>query len=523
VKHFSYVYFFIFFCMATSSISPNVSASSFVFKRHAISMPVSLDPQKIVNIRDMSIIIEMYEPLVHVTYTGWTPGAATGYTVSPDGLTYTFTLRPDGRWSNGESVVAEDYVYAWRRAMDPISKSKAIQNLSLLKNARAILAGTQKPEKLGVVAKDQHTLVVTLEKPVSFFASVLDANDFFPLHRKSIEKGAKFINRDMPTNGAYYVDHVSLNERLVLKKNPHFFEAKDVSINQVNYVLVKNDNLALQSYKKDEIQLIERLPDTVLPKLSVNLKAELNRQKVNRTFSLALNMQKAPLTDLRVRKALGLSVNRTELVKLLGTSDKPTKRWLMGQGSAYPEFPYTETYDKDITKAKQLFNELGYTKDKPLVLDFIMNNHSLYIQIVNFVQGMWRQVFGDRIKFNNQTSEWQTFMATIKNDQKWHGIPHNFLNPIAHPYGMLQYMQGDSLVNQTHFKNKAFDDLIKKGLHTLDNKAAIQFFVKGENVLLNSFAHIPLVYMDLKHLQKPVVKGGIGNSIGILPSRTFHF
>ena len=225
----------------------------------------TLDPQLNQDVSGFHVIRDLFEGLLSQDSEGkLVPGVATGYEASDGNTTYTFTLRPDARWSNGDPVTAHDFVYGWRRAVDPATASPYGWYLELTEmvNAKAILAGEKEPAELGVRAVDDHTLEVKLNTALPYFPAMTTYATLFPAHRATIEAhGADWTAPgNMVSNGAYVLGEVVLNEYHTRVRNPDYWGAADVIIEKVTGLVINDVNQALTRYRAGELDHLEPLP-----------------------------------------------------------------------------------------------------------------------------------------------------------------------------------------------------------------------------------------------------------------------
>jgi len=276
--------------------------------------PNSLDPALSHDIAGMKILMHIFEGLVNYDPRDASPvpAAAGRWEVSPDRKTYTFTLRP-ALWSNGDPLTAGDFVYAWRRVVDPKTLSKYADRMFVVKGARPIYRGGAAPETLGVRAADDRTLVVELEHPTPYFLELACLNIFYPVHRATVEK---FGNRwtdpaNLVHNGPYRLVSRVLNDRKVFEKNPRYRAAAEVKLEKFAFLSIRDDTAAWNIYNRGECHWLFRAPpDMVDPEMK---RPDHVRNPYNGVYYLVFNTKRKPLDDPRVRRALSLAIDREKI------------------------------------------------------------------------------------------------------------------------------------------------------------------------------------------------------------------
>lgn len=284
--------------------------------------PNSLDPALSHDIAGLKVLMNLFEGLA--TYdprdASPVPAAAERWDVSADGLRWTFHLRP-ALWSNGDPLKAEDFVFAWRRVVDPKTASTYAHRLFLIRNARDIARGEKRPEELGVKAVDERTLEVELVHAAPYFAQLLCLNLFYPAHRTSIGKPPA----EWPGNGPYRLTEYRVNDRKVFEKNPLYRAAKDVALSKAVFVAVPDPARALAMYEAGQIHWLFQVPTDQIERLSA--RPELLSGPANSVYFYMFNTTRKPLDDPRVRRALSMALEREKIARfVLRGGETPAER-----------------------------------------------------------------------------------------------------------------------------------------------------------------------------------------------------
>lgn len=283
---------------------------------HGGAEPSTLDPALATDLIGLKLIMSLFEGLVvyHPVDARPIPGVAERWEISPDGRTYTFHLR-GSRWSNGDPVTAHDFVYAWRRAIDPKTASQYAYRMYEVANARDVASGSAPPESLGVRAVDDRTLVVRLEHRAPYFLEMLCLHIFRPVHRPTVEKhGAAWTRAEnMVANGPYRLTEERLKVKKVFEKSPTFRDAADVKLQK--FVVLVGDDLdtAFRMYEGDQCHWLYNVP--VAQRRALAGRSDVHINAINGTLFYVYNLKKKPLDDIRVRRALSLVLDREAIVK----------------------------------------------------------------------------------------------------------------------------------------------------------------------------------------------------------------
>ncbi len=308
------------------------------------------DPQKNTDVEGSDIIRQLFEGLLNEDDKGApVPGVASGFDLSEDKLTYTFHLRPEAKWSNGDPVVAGDFVYAWRRLANPETASEYAWFMELMnvENASAVVKGEKQPEELAVKALDDHTLEVRLSTPTPYFPKMVTHGSTFPVNQKVVE--AEGDNWTQPGklvgNGAYVLKSHDLGVQISMEKNPEYWDAANVVMERIKGLTVNDNNVALTRYQAGELDRVH-IPAGQYPRLKEQFPDQAISIPYSCTYAYLLNVsEKGPeaLKDVRVRKALSYAMQRDVVVnQILQGGQKPAYNWSHWaiEGFQMPEIDY---------------------------------------------------------------------------------------------------------------------------------------------------------------------------------------
>ncbi|MGR3553019.1 peptide ABC transporter substrate-binding protein [Paracoccus sp. (in: a-proteobacteria)] len=382
----------------------------------------SLDPAKNTDVEGSDVLRSLFEGLMNEDAKGaMIPGVAESFEESDDKLTYTFRLR-DAKWSNGDPVTAGDFVYAWRRVVDPETASEYAWFMELMNivNATEIVKGEKSPEELGVKAIDDKTLEVTLTTPTPYFIKTLSHATTYPVPQKVIE--AEGDNWTQPGklvgNGAFVLESHNLGVDITLKKNPDYWDAENVLMETVKGVTVNDNNVALTRYQAGELDRVQ-IPAGQYPRLKQEYPDQATSIPYACSYAYIYNVsEKGPeaLKDVRVRKALSLAINRDIIVdNVLQGGQRPATTWTHWaiEGFEQPETELATLSQQEKTaKAKELLAEAGYGPDNPLNLTLQYNTDESPKKLAIAVQQFWKPL-GVNVTLNNV--EWKVHTDRLQN------------------------------------------------------------------------------------------------------------
>ena len=396
-------------------------AADQVFKYRVLDNINTLDPQLVEDVDTSSVVRSLFEGLYNSGPDGNpVPGVAESYDVNEDNTVYTFHLR-DAKWSNGDPVTAGDFVYAWQRAVTPDTASNYAYFVGLVGvvNADAIVAGDMKPEDLGVKAIDDKTLEVSLSFSSPWFIRTLSHATLYPAPKAVIEaKGIEWTKpENIVGNGAYTLAENTPGERVVVKRNPNYWDNEHTVIEEVQYLTINDENQGLTRWRAGEVDQTD-VPAGQYPAL----KAELPDNTVSVpqfcTYYFSVNMtDKQPqeaLKDVKVREALSLAIDRDVIVNgILQGGQQPAYSFAhpLTAGYTMPEIAAASmTQEERDAKAVELMTEAGYGKDTPLTINYIYNTSEAHKKIATVVSQMWKEKLG--VTMSLQDMEFQTLLDT---------------------------------------------------------------------------------------------------------------
>jgi oligopeptide transport system substrate-binding protein len=482
------------------------------FVRNIGTEPASIDPQMVEESAGSDIVNDLFEGLYTLDGDGKLQAAgALGYELDDTGTIYTFKLRPDAKWSNGEPVTAADYVYGWQRAADPKNASNYAWFIELtgVTNASEVVQGKKSPDALGIKALDDHTLQITLKAPVPFFLKTLSHYTTFPAPRATIEKfGYEWVKPgNIVSNGAFALKEWTPNERLIAERNPHYWDNEHTVLNKVIYLEIVSDTAAYNRYRASELHYTT-YPLEQYQQIKRQSPDDLVSAPMLATYYYVFNTQRKPFDDVRVRKALSLAIDRDTITeKILG----------QGQLSAFSltppsvdgfelKRPASELMSKEarIKQAKALLAEAGYGPQNPLDVDILYNTNEGHKKIALAISSMWKYNLGVKAELNNM--EWKTMVSAL-NEGDFGVSRYSWNGDYNDASTFLDIMTSSSSANSGKWFNKAYDALLAKAHDAKDPAERNRLYQQAE-ALIDEEAPIAPVYFYVKsRLLKPFVKG----------------
>jgi oligopeptide transport system substrate-binding protein len=481
----------------------------------------SLDPQYSSASKDAQILGDLYEGLVGLDAAGNpAPGAAETWDISADGLTYTFHLRDGLKWSNGDPLTALDFVNGAERQENPETGSyKAYYLFTQLPitgagdyNGKTLTDWS----KVGISAPDAKTVVMHLDRPNPYALQLLNYYYISPLHKPSFDAhGTDFIEpANFVGNGAYVIKELVPQSHVLLVKNPNYWDAANVSVESIKYIVTEDVNTELKSFKAGQIDITWDVPTDQFAALKKEFGAQLHVAPYASTNHLSFNTQKAPLTDIRIRKALALAIDRDIVVnKIAKSGDRIIDSYVPPMNPEYPELKPVD-FDKD-QKAKdalalQLIKEAGYGPDKPLTLNYYCTSDDLQRKITQAIAITWQKKLGviSRIRLEESQALYDDFYKL-----EWDVYCDGITGDYAGPEPFLVY-RTEAAGAQYPWKNEAYEAAMAKAVELTDRAARMKALEGAEQILLDDFANAPLYQDNKRNLMSKRVTGWIDNPIG---------
>ena len=501
-------------------------AAKNTLQRGNAAEPETLDVHKSSGVPEANIQRDLFEGLVAEAADGSPiPGVAESWSLSDDGTVYTFRLRKNARWSNGDPVTAHDFVFALRRGVDPAVGSSYAFILWPIANAEGITKGkVQELDRMGVEAMNAHTLKVTLKAPTPYFIGMLTHHQAYPVHRQSLEKhGAKWTRAgNLVSNGAYRLAEWVPQSHVRLERNPHYWDAANVRIDAVVFHPTEDKSTELKRFRSGELDVTDDVPIDQIGWVEKNLAEQFHNTAYLGTYYYALNLTKAPFRDRpALRNALAMVIDREILTgKVTKGGEIPAYAWVPPGVNQYAgaKVPWQGlSKAQRLARARKLYAEAGYSKEKPLEVQILYNTSDSHKRIAIAIAGMWKKALGVRTELFNQ--EWKVYLTTRKAKQ-FEVLRAGWIGDYNDANTFLELLKGDvGTMNPAGYVNSEYDALMRKAEKETDLAARAKLMQRAETILLKELPIIPIYHYTTQHLVASRVKGWKDNVMDVHPTR----
>lgn len=442
------------------------------------------------------------------------PGVAERWDVSADGLTWTFHLRK-ARWSTNKPVTAQDFVFAWRRLLEPKTAARGAQLLWVIDNARAITAGQKPAAALGVAAIDPSTLKVTLAHPAPYLPELLALPAALPLPPAPSFKPGAYVS-----NGPYLLKAWQPNDHVTLVRNPAFYDAATVKIQTVNYFPTADSQAALRRLRAGELDMQTPLPTTELAWLKTNMPGAVHIMPSEALAYLPMNLRDPALSDIRVRRALALVYDREVVAeKVMKRGETPAYAYVppgIGRYNNGPQLDFKSMpYPGRLALAKRLMQDAGYGNFNKLTLTYLTPGNPDNKRLAAVFQAMARQIYVDvRIT----TADYALVLRAMRQGQYQLGYT-NWLADFADASNFLDLLRSGSPGNYAGYRNPKFDAAITAADAEPDATRRIQLLQTAERIALADLPWLPIRFLSQSEAVGPRVGGYVPNARDFNASR----
>ena len=479
--------------------------------------PESLDVHKSRSTEAGHVQRDLGEGLTGYTPEGdLRPAAAAGWTLSSDGTVYEFELRPDARWSNGDPVTAEDFVYSYRRLVDPQTAALYTQSIVGIAGAEDIIAGEAPPETLGVESAGEHRLRITLERPVPYFLSLLTHPSMFPVHRASLETHGDAFARPgrMVSNGAYRLVAWEVGAYIELERNEHYWDDANTAIDRVRHYVTPEPMAEMNRYRAGELHVTRTIPPEMFAQMKQTRPDEVRVSPALGVYYYGFNMTRPPFADNpKLRQALSMAVDRETIVGLVGRGEQAAYSWVPGGTGNYEPQDYSwvdMTREQRHRQARQIYREAGYGPDNPLVTEIRYNTHDTHRQVAVAIQAMWRDVLGVEARLVNE--EFQVLLANVQQKTVTQIFRLNWNGDYNDAHTFLSTLESGNSSNMTGYVSAEFDSLMNRAAAQTDPDSRRLYLEEAERAMLRDYPLIPIYFYVNKSMVSPLV-GGWGDNV----------
>ena len=466
----------------------------------------TLDPASVTGVPEGRVIRAIFEGLVvkDPLTLAPLPGMAESWKLSGDGLTYTFQIREEAVWSNGDPVTAEDFVFSFRRFLDPETASKYAYQLWYVRGARAFTEGKGPWEDVGIRKTASHTLELELESPTPFFLDLVGFYPLFPVNRRNIEEAKadypddwelKWLQPDrLVTNGPYRVASRRVNDRIRLVKNETYWDADNVAFDTIDVTAIEKESTMLNFYLTGQASYIDRVSTNVVQELLP--REDFTPAPYLGSYFYRVNVTKPPFDDKRVRRALWLTIPReTICVKIEKKGEVPADSLVP------PMSGYTKAVAAagSADEARALMAEAGFGpggKSMP-TLEIHYNTSDAHRDIAEVIAESWNKELGINAKLLNQ--EWKVYLDT-QNNLGYDVSRSAWIGDYSDPNTFLDMFVTGGGNNKTGYSNPEYDQLIADAARELDMQKRAVILQRAEEILMDELPILPIYYYVTKNV-----------------------
>jgi oligopeptide transport system substrate-binding protein len=484
---------------------PGSESAPLVLRRGLGGQPGSLDPQRAEDAFSFDVLRDLYEGLTTSSPSGDVmPAAAESWSVDKSGTHYSFKLRSDARWSNGDPVLARHFVTALRRAVDPATASGGADLLRAIENAPAILKGDLPADRLAVRAADDRLLEITLSQPVPYFPDILTNTVASPVHDSSLtETGGFSKGGTTVSNGPYSLAEVVPGASLRLVRNEFYWNSKAVTFDEVRYELVPDENAEFTRFRAGELDVTNNVPEQRFEELVSEPGSGLQHRAALATFYFSFNTDQGPLSDKpALREALSLAIDREAITSSITRAGQVPAYSLVPDGvwnyaPAVYEW-HTLAVAARLSKARSLYATAGYSVARPLRLRMLYNENDLIQKVCVAIASMWKQELG--IETELVQMEFRAYLAARADPTQWDVVRVGWSADYNDASSFLDTMTGGSPQNFGQWSNAQYARLLADAAVETDIARRRQLLQKAERLMLEDYPLLPVYFYVTRRL-----------------------
>jgi oligopeptide transport system substrate-binding protein len=496
---------------------PSVLADEQVLHRANGEEPQTLDPHLAEGVPSSHILRDLFEGLTSEAPDGTViPGAALRWNISRDGKTYTFYLRREALWSNGDPVTAEDFVFAFQRSANPETASNYAQVLLPIENAKEVLAGDLPPTDLGVEALDEFTLQVRLIDPTPYFLGLLNHSSTYPVHRASLAEHGKRFSRpgNLISNGAFVLSDWVVRSRIELTRNPNYWNVQSVILEKVFYYPYEDQSTALKQFRAGDLHWTYEVPNNQFKWLQNHYPDELVVTPWLGSYFFGFNLTREPfIQSPELRLALVLALDRQLLTDKVTQFGEQPSFTLVPPGIPDYESPEQEwthwTQEERNAEAQRLYQEAGYSAERPLRIEIRYNTSENHKKLALAISSIWKQVLGVQATMVNE--EWKVFLQNREQKVLTQVFRAGWISDYGDPYSFLELFRTDHGQNDYGYSNELYDQLLTEIASERIPARRRRLMQEAERMLLVEMPIIPVYTYVTKRVVDLHVKGWQSN------------
>ncbi len=496
---------------------PSVLAAEQILYRDNGEEPQTLDPHLAEGVPSSHILRDLFEGLTSEAPDGRViPGAAMRWNISRDGKIYTFYLRRDAHWSNGDPVTAHDFVYGLQRSASPATASNYGQVLLPISNAREVLSGKLPLGQLGVVAMDDYTLQITLNDPTPYFLGLLNHSSTYPVHRATVLQFGSTFSRPgkLVSNGAYILKDWVVRSRIVLEKNENYWDADNVIIERVYYYPYEDQSTALKQFRAGELQWTYEVPNNQFKWLQKHYPDDLVISPWLGSYFFGFNLVREPFIESPgLRLALAMALDRSLLTdKVTQFGEQPSYTLIPPDIGEYqsplPEWAAWSQAERN-EEARRLYAVAGYSEQNPLRIEIRYNTSENHKKLALAVASLWKQALGVQTTLVNE--EWKVFLQNREQKVITQVFRAGWISDYADPYSFLELFRSGHGRNDYGFSNDLYDSLLEQVASERIPARRRRLMQEAERILLAEMPFIPVYTYVTRRLVNPRLQGWENN------------
>lgn len=512
-------------------VSTNESGEK-ILRTNNKSEPASLDPALAKGTHESWILQHTFTGLMGYNEDGeLVPAVAESYDESDDGLTYTFHLRDDVKWSNGDPVTAEDFEYAWKRVIDPeLASDYAYQISDYVKGAEEYLNGEGSIDDVAIKAIDEKTLEVTLKKPAPYFLGLTAFYTLYPVNKNVVEANPDWAKDPSKgqyiSNGAFKLVSWDHNQKISLRKNTEWYRADEVKLDGIDFDIIEEQNTQYTKYQGGEYDFIVNPPTAVVDKLTKENDPELYIGGDVGTYYYQFNNKEKPFNNAKVRNALSMAIDRKAIVENITKGGQVPAEGLVPYGFLDENGKEFRDRNGNLVKedkeaAKSLLEE-GLAEEGMKLEDLngtviLFNTDEAHKNIAQAIQQMWKQAFG--VDFQLENAEFKVVLDRRKSGD-YKIARAGWIGDYLDPNTMLDIMMTENGNNDAFYSNPEFDNLMKEAGESSDNEFRFEKMAEAEKIVMEDVGVAPIYFYTQPYLQKSYVTGVYKNNMNY-PTLTF--
>ncbi|WP_309397884.1 peptide ABC transporter substrate-binding protein [Cerasicoccus maritimus] len=486
------------------------------------SEPAALDPHLVTGVTEHNILTALLEGLVRPDPETLKPlpGVAESWDISADGRVYTFHLREDALWSNGEPIQASDFVFAYERMLSPKLAAEYASLLYPMVNAEQFNTGELTDfSQVGVKALDPRTLEITLNEATPYFLSLLTHYTWYPVHPPTIFQHGAIDQRDsrwtrpgnFVGNGPFTLEEWRVHDRIVVKKNPYYWDREHILLNGVHFLPFANLNAEERAFRSGQIHISYAIPTHKIEPYEEAGNEALRISPYLGTYYYAFNTEKPPLDDARVRRALSLAIDREGITRNITQAGQiPANHFTPPNTAGYTsEAKFSLDLEANIAEAKRLLAEAGFPNGEGLrELELLYNTSESHKAIAEAIQYFWQETLGVKVRLVNQ--DWKVYLIN-RRDGNFDVLRAGWIGDYNDPSTFLDLLASWSGNNNAKFDSPQYDALIRQAAETGDADARLEVFQQAGKILIDEMPVAPIYFYVSAYLVNPAVQGWYPN------------